>query len=152
MHVETYTVTNTTEQIEIFVRAGLEHAGDVPNIIYSVQNLIQFLKSKYKTYKNGEHVLRPKFFLEFGGDCDNQLTYLIAYYSRVKFILEGTKKIPLELKNLVAVTEREKPNSDPTHIFLYDKKLNIVWDALPHRPFAPCTHGCLYYQMDFLEG
>lgn len=137
-------VETQTEQVQMFVDFALKYQGDITHEYDSPEDLKIWLTKKYIEYPEElELVLRPKFFRSYGGDCDNQLVYLIAYYAKIGKFRDGQVA---DMSNLRVMVEKDY-NGEYVHIFAIDTLLNVSYDALPVRPYRECRYGCQQYRL-----
>lgn len=98
-------------------------AGEIDNAIYWVWRFAQELYQ----LETGEQLLRPTFFSMVGGDCDDQVIFILSFLAFVG--------VPPEQ---VSITEGAFNHGPFEHLFLelQTESGKIALDALPKTPFG----------------
>ena len=117
-------VYNNADHLRLFKNKAWEYKDDWNYISkrLSTTEILPFMISKYKLV-DGEQIIRPIHFYKVGGDCDNQLVFLLAY-----FYFEYGRQVERDL-HFVTVDF----HNGMSHIFLEykDDSETISFDALP---------------------
>lgn len=120
-----YTVKLDTEKeiIEFFVNFAWYWNRDLDNFPdFDLDQLFQYCQVRYKLV-SGEQVIRPRFYENIGGDCDNCLVFVLSFL----FNKYGKQWVQ---KNVAIV---EAGRLDFSHIFLTVG--NITFDPTPPLSF-----------------
>lgn len=133
MKKEIIYITKQQDAIRYFVEYALNYRFDTDEICHmEPPEVFELFRSLYRE-RSDEVIVRPKYFLQSGGDCDNQLTAAIAYFV-------NCKNVPL---TDLYIVESGREKNRYTHIFLivdYQGE-KIIFDPLPQNEFGTTENG-----------
>lgn len=117
-------VYNNADHLRLFKNKAWEYRNDWNYILprLSVKEILPFMISKYRLVE-GEQIIRPIHFYKVGGDCDNQLVFLLAYFYFVfgREVEKDLYFVTVDFHNGMSHIFLEFKNNDDT----------ISFDALP---------------------
>jgi len=134
------TVYTPFQQVQEFVRFAATHAADFSKpglkkfLNVEMSDIFDFVVSKYTT-EQGEQIVRPLYYLEIGGDCDDATIFWVS-------LLLAAGAAPDD----ILICEAKERASDDTycHIFCGVKigKNSVLWlDNLPGCKFGVLNYG-----------
>jgi len=78
--IKIYNVNSESEQLKLFVNLAVKYQDDwneLINYFSDFEEIFKFTIAKY-TREEGEQILRPKYYYQVGGDCDDQFIFLTS--------------------------------------------------------------------------
>ena len=117
-------VNNKLDHLKLFVDKAWLYRNDWEYINQDAEFLLEKVIRKYKV-ADGEQIIRPIHFELVGGDCDNQLVYLLSYF----FYMYGYNVS----QDLYLVTVKFFNGQSHIYLEFFDGRERKSFDALPRK-------------------